>query len=40
MLLKIAIALFIIGAIAVLEDWFFYLLKRILFPYSIFAERA
>jgi NitT/TauT family transport system permease protein len=32
--------LFIIGAIAVLEDWFFYLLKRILFPYSLFAERA
>src|SRR5882724_3305627 len=32
--------LLIIGAIAILEDWFFYLLKRILFTYSIFAERA
>jgi NitT/TauT family transport system permease protein len=32
--------LFIIGLIAVLEDWFFALLKRLLFPYSQIAERA
>lgn len=32
--------LFIIGAIAVLEDWFFVLLKRVLFPQSLIAERA
>ncbi len=32
--------LLIIGAIAVLEDWFFVLLRRMLFPYSLIAERA
>jgi ABC-type nitrate/sulfonate/bicarbonate transport system permease component len=32
--------LLIIGAIAVLEDWFFVLLKRLLFPHSLIAERA
>ncbi len=32
--------LIIIGVIAVLEDWFFALLKRVLFPYSLIAERA
>jgi NitT/TauT family transport system permease protein len=32
--------LIIIGAIAVLEDLFFALLKRSLFPYSLIAERA
>jgi len=32
--------LIIIGAIAILEDWFFALLKRTLFPYSQIAERA
>lgn len=30
----------VIGIIAVLEDGFFTLLKRVLFPYSIIAERA
>ncbi len=32
--------LIVIGVIAVLEDWFFVLLKRVLFPYSLIAERA
>jgi NitT/TauT family transport system permease protein len=32
--------LIIIGVIAVIEDWFFVLLKRALFPYSLIAERA
>lgn len=32
--------LIIIGVIAVLEDWFFVLIKRFFFPYSIIAERA
>ena len=32
--------LLIIGMIAVLEDWFFVLLKRALFPHSLLAERA
>ncbi len=32
--------LLIIGAIAVVEDWIFKLLKRLLFPYSLIAERA
>jgi NitT/TauT family transport system permease protein len=32
--------LIIIGVIAVIEDWFFVLLKRLLFPYSLIAERA
>ncbi|MGH9799404.1 MAG: ABC transporter permease [Blastocatellia bacterium] len=32
--------LFIIGVIAVAEDGFFRLLKRLLFPYSLIAERA
>jgi NitT/TauT family transport system permease protein len=32
--------LIIIGVIAVLEDWLFALLKRLLFPYSQIAERA
>lgn len=32
--------LIVIGVIAVLEDWFFVLLKRALFPYSLIAERA
>ncbi len=32
--------LIIIGIIAVLEDWLFALLKRLLFPYSQIAERA
>lgn len=32
--------LLIIGVIAVLEDWFFVLLKRVLFPHSLIAERA
>src|SRR5262245_31190523 len=32
--------LIVIGTIAVMEDWFFALLKRTLFPYSQIAERA
>jgi len=32
--------LLIIGVIAVLEDLFFSLMKRLLFPYSLIAERA
>jgi ABC-type nitrate/sulfonate/bicarbonate transport system permease component len=32
--------LIVIGAIAVLEDQFFYWLKRIVFPYTTIAERA
>jgi ABC-type nitrate/sulfonate/bicarbonate transport system permease component len=32
--------LLIIGVIAVLEDWSFALMKRVLFPYSLIAERA
>jgi NitT/TauT family transport system permease protein len=32
--------LLIIGVIAVAEDWLFSLSKRILFPYSVIAERA
>jgi NitT/TauT family transport system permease protein len=32
--------LIIIGIIAIAEDWFFALLKRLLFPYSVIAERA
>ena len=32
--------LIVIGVIAVLEDWLFALLKRLLFPYSQIAERA
>ncbi|MGH9847481.1 MAG: ABC transporter permease, partial [Blastocatellia bacterium] len=32
--------LIIIGVIAVAEDWIFALLKRLLFPYSLIAERA
>jgi NitT/TauT family transport system permease protein len=32
--------LLIIGAIAVVEDWFFMLIKRLMFPYSLIAERA
>ncbi|HKQ75560.1 MAG TPA: ABC transporter permease subunit [Blastocatellia bacterium] len=32
--------LLIIGVIAVLEDWVFILIKRLLFPYSLIAERA
>ena len=32
--------LFIIGIIAVAEDWIFTLLKRLLFPYSLIAERG
>src|SRR5215813_10074849 len=30
----------IIGVIAVLEDWLFILIKRLMFPYSLIAERA
>ena len=30
----------IIGVIAVLEDLFFSLIKRLFFPYSLIAERA
>jgi ABC-type nitrate/sulfonate/bicarbonate transport system permease component len=32
--------LMVIGAIAVLEDGLFFLMKRLLFPYSVIAERA
>ena len=32
--------LLVIGIIAVLEDWLFMLLKRVLFPYTVVAERA
>jgi len=32
--------LLIIGVIAAVEDWIFKLLKRLLFPYSLIAERA
>ena len=32
--------LLIIGVIAVLEDWGFTLIKRLMFPYSLIAERA
>lgn len=32
--------LFIIGIIALAEDWFFITLKKTLFPYSIIAERG
>ncbi|HZS08106.1 MAG TPA: ABC transporter permease subunit [Blastocatellia bacterium] len=32
--------LIVIGVIAVLEDWIFVLIKRVLFPYSLIAERA
>lgn len=37
---EVYVYLIIIGIIAVLEDQFFYLLKRILFPYTTIAERA
>jgi NitT/TauT family transport system permease protein len=32
--------LIIIGVIAIIEDWLFLLIKRLLFPYSLIAERA
>jgi NitT/TauT family transport system permease protein len=32
--------LLIIGAVALIEDWLFAYLKRILFPYSVIAERG
>jgi NitT/TauT family transport system permease protein len=32
--------LMVIGAIAVIEDGLFFLIKRLLFPYSVIAERA
>jgi NitT/TauT family transport system permease protein len=32
--------LLIIGVIAVMEDWVFTLIKRLMFPYSLIAERA
>ena len=32
--------LLVIGVIAVLEDWLFALLKRVLFPYTTVAERG
>jgi ABC-type nitrate/sulfonate/bicarbonate transport system permease component len=32
--------LLIIGIIAITEDWLFYFIKRLLFPYSVIAERA
>jgi NitT/TauT family transport system permease protein len=32
--------LLIIGVIAVMEDWAFTLIKRLMFPYSLIAERA
>jgi len=37
---EVYVYLVIIGAIAILEDQFFYWLKRILFPYTTVAERA
>jgi nitrate/nitrite transport system permease protein len=37
---EVYVYLVIIGIIAVLEDQFFYWLKRILFPYTTIAERA
>jgi ABC-type nitrate/sulfonate/bicarbonate transport system permease component len=37
---EVYVYLVIIGIIAILEDQFFYLLKRILFPYTTIAERA
>ena len=37
---EVYVYLIIIGIIAVLEDQFFYWLKRILFPYTTIAERA
>ncbi len=37
---EVYVYLIIIGVIAVLEDQFFYWLKRILFPYTTIAERA
>lgn len=39
-LAEVYVYLFIIGAIAIIEDKFFVLLKRILFPYTQIAERA
>ena len=32
--------LLIIGVIAAAEDWLFKLIKRLMFPYSLIAERA
>lgn len=37
---EVYVYLIIIGIIAVLEDQFFYWLKRIIFPYTTIAERA
>ena len=37
---EVYVYLIIIGVIAVLEDQFFYWLKRIVFPYTQIAERA
>jgi ABC-type nitrate/sulfonate/bicarbonate transport system permease component len=37
---EVYVYLIVIGVIAVLEDQFFYWLKRILFPYTTIAERA
>jgi len=37
---EVYVYLIIIGIIAILEDQFFYWLKRILFPYTTIAERA
>jgi ABC-type nitrate/sulfonate/bicarbonate transport system permease component len=37
---EVYVYLVIIGVIAILEDQFFYWLKRILFPYTTVAERA
>lgn len=37
---EVYVYLVIIGIIAILEDQFFYWLKRILFPYTTIAERA
>jgi ABC-type nitrate/sulfonate/bicarbonate transport system permease component len=37
---EVYVYLVIIGIIAILEDQFFYWLKRLLFPYTTIAERA
>ena len=37
---EVYVYLFIIGIIAVLEDQFFVLLRRLLFPYTLISERA
>jgi ABC-type nitrate/sulfonate/bicarbonate transport system permease component len=37
---EVYVYLFVIGLIAIVEDQLFVLLKRLIFPYTLIAERA